>query len=183
MRRSPRCGMGLRARCPTTCAIGIAQDPKTTEPTNIPTTTPKDGSSSATFPMAWSAAASIIRASGVGKLTARMPPPATARRCSAARQGTARRQVIAPRRKAAPRQAIPREGRSATRLPLLLKGSPPPRTRRFRTPPTKRHIRQTPLPPPAKPASSDCGKAAAITARALDGDVASRAIIGCWIIR
>ena len=26
-------------------------------------------------------------------------------------------------------------------------------------------------------------KAAAITARALDGDVASRAIIGCWIIR
>ena len=26
MRRSPRCGMGLRARCPTTCAIGIAQD-------------------------------------------------------------------------------------------------------------------------------------------------------------
>lgn len=172
MRRSPRCGMGLRARCPTTCAIGIVRDPKTTEPTNIPTTTPKDGSSSATFPMAWSAAASIIRASGVGKLTARMPPPATARR-----------QVIVPRRKAAPRQAIPREGRSATRLLLLLKGSPPPRTGRFRTLPPNHHARQTPLPPPAKSAPSDCSKAAAITARALDGDVASRAIIGCWIIR
>ena len=147
MRRSPRFAAGLRARCPTICAIDIVQDPRTTEPTNIPTTTPKDGSSSATFPMAWSAAASIIRASGVGKLTARMPQPAIARRCSTARQGTALRQVIALRRKAALRQAIPREGRSATRLLLLLKGSPPPRTRRFRTPPTKRHIRQTPPAP------------------------------------
>ena len=120
---------------------------------------------------------------GLGSLPRGCRRPHRATGGASAARRTALRQVIAPRRKAAPRQAIPREGRSATRPLLLLKGSPPPRTRRFRTSPPKRHIRQTPLPPPAKPASSDCSKAAAITARALDGDVASRAIIGCWIIR
>ena len=153
-RRSPRCGMGPRARCPITCAIGIARAPRTTEPTNIPTIIPKGGSISATFPMAWSAAASIIQASGVGKLTARMPPPAIARRCSTARRETVPQQAIVLRRKVAPRQAIPREEKGATRLLLLLKGSSPSRAKCLRTLPPKRHTRWMSLLPRPKPMNS-----------------------------